>query len=186
VSSDTRNEEDSSNAGIKKCATYPRFDTVEGGLVVPNCPSGMSRSKSASSMELNKNEMELNLNGISSKGRISRSESNSLVPFQKEISARGMSQFTSCDSGSVPPSNTSPKESRSEINNNHENQKESSTACQRFYRAMYTYDSTDDGEVAFREGDEVEVIQRSENGWWLLRTSETVGWGPSNFLQSPA
>jgi len=185
VSSDTRNEEDSSNAGIKKCATYPRLDTIEGGLVVPNPSSGMSRSKSASSLKLDKNEMELSLNGISSTGRISRSESNSPVPFQKEISAGGMSQFTSCDSGSVPPLNTSPRDSRSEINNNDENQKES-TACQRFYRAMYTYESTDDGEVAFREGDEVEVIQRSENGWWLLRTSENVGWGPSNFLQSLA
>jgi len=51
---------------------------------------------------------------------------------------------------------------------------------------MYTYNSQDDGEVAFREGDEVEVIQRSENGWWLVRTSEELGWGPSNFLQSLA
>jgi len=136
-------------------------------------------------MELDKNQMGLSLNDISSTARISRSESNSPVPRQREISASGMSQFTSCDSSSVPPLNTSPRESRTEINSNDGNQKES-TACQRFYRAMYTYDSTDDGEVAFREGDEVEVIQRSENGWWLVRTSEKVGWGPSNFLQSLA
>ena len=184
-SSDTRNEEASTNVGIKKCATYPQFDTIEGGLVVWNPSSGMSRSKSASSMELDKNQMGLSLNDISSTARISRSESNSPVPLQREISASGMSQFTSCDSSSVPPLNTSPRESRTEINSNDGNQKES-TACQRFYRAMYTYDSADDGEVAFREGDEVEVIQRSENGWWLVRTSEKVGWGPSNFLQSLA
>ena len=90
-----------------------------------------------------------------------------------------MSQFTSCDCGSVPPLNTSPRE----INNNDENQKES-TAYQLFYRAMYSYESAGDGEVALREGDEVGVIQRSENGSWLVRTSEKVGWGPSNYLQS--
>ena len=60
-------------------------------------------------------------------------------------------------------------------------------------KTLLTKDSTErctrinhegDGEVTFREGDEVEVIQRSENGWWLVRTSEELGWGPSNYLQS--
>lgn len=183
MSPDALNEEDSTNAGIKKCATYPRFDTIEGGPVLWNPSPGMFRSKSPSSMEHDKNEMELSLNDVSSTSRISRSERNSPVPFQRKISASGMSQFTSCDSGSVAPFNTSPRESNSEINNN-ENDQNESTACQRFYRAMYSYDSAGDGEVAFREGDEVEVIQRSENGWWLVRTSEKVGWGPSNFLES--
>jgi len=182
VSPDALNEEDSTNAGIKKCATYPRFDTIEGGPVLWNPSPGMLRSKSPSSMEHDKNEMGLSLNDISSTSRISRSERNSPVPFQRKISASGMSQFTSCDSGSVAPLNTSPRESNSEINN--ESDQNESTACQRFYRAMYSYDSAGDGEVAFREGDEVEVIQRSENGWWLVRTSEKVGWGPSNFLES--
>ena len=75
--------------------------------------------------------------------------------------------------------------SRSENDFHYENQ-EKNTSYPRFYRAIYTYNSQDDGEVAFREGDEVEVIQRSENGWWLVRTSEELGWGPSNFLQSLA
>ena len=79
-----------------------------------------------------KNEMGLSLNDISSTSRISRSERNSPVPFQRKISASGMSQFTSCDSGSVAPFNTSPRESNSEINNN-ENDQNESTACQRFY-----------------------------------------------------
>ena len=143
VSSDTFNVEHSTNGNIKKCATFPRFDTNEGGLEMWNLSPGMPRSISASSME----------------------------------------QCTSCDCGSVPPLNTSPRASNSEFNNNNENQKEN-TAYQRFYRAMYPYESAGDGEVAFREGDEVEVIQRSENGWWLVRTSGKVGWGPSNFLQS--
>ena len=173
VLSDELNEEHSTNGGIKKCPTYPRFDSIEGGLVMWNPSPGMPRTKSASTMEHFQNEMELSLNGISSTGRRTRSERNSPVP------ASIMSQITSCDCASVPPLNTSPRE----INNNDENQKES-TAYQRFYRAMYSYTSAGDGEVALREGDEVEVIQRSENGWWLVRTSEQVGWGPSNYLQS--
>ena len=144
VSPDAVNVEHSTNANIKKCATYPRFDTIEGGLVMWDPSPGMPRSISASSME----------------------------------------QFTSCDCGSVPSLNTSPRASNSENNNDDENQK-GNTAYQRFYRAMYTYESAGNGEVAFRKGDEVEVIQRSENGWWLVRTrSGKVGWGPSNFLQS--
>ena len=176
VLSDAPNEEHSTSANIKKCATYPRFDTIEGGLVMSNLSPGMPRSTSASSLEHYKNEMELNFNGTSC-------ERNIPVPCQRNISGSRMSQFTSCDCRSVPPLNTSPRASNSEINNNDENQKEN-TAYQRFYRAMYPYESEGDGEVAFREGDEVEVIQRSENGWWFLRTSEKVGWGPSNFLQS--
>ena len=162
MSYNSLNEEHSTDANIKRCATYPRFDTTEGGLVMWN------PSSSASSMEQYKNEMDLSLNGTSS-------ESNIPVPCQ----------FISCDCGSVPPVplNTSPRASNSEINNNDKIQKEN-TAYQRFYRAMYPYESAEDGEVAFREGDEVEVIRRSENGWWLVRTSEELGWGPSNFLQS--
>ena len=51
---------------------------------------------------------------------------------------------------------------------------------------MHTYISQEDGEVSFMEGDEVELIQRGENGWWLVRTSEELGWGPSNYLQALA
>ena len=174
VLSDALNEERSTSANFKKCATYPRFDTTEGGLVMWNPSPGMPRSTSASSMEHYENKMELSLNGTSS-------ERNIPVPCQS--SASRMSQFTSCDCGSVPPLNNSPRTSNLKINNNNESRKEN-TAYQRFYRAMYPYESEVDGEVAFREGDEVEVIQRSDSGWWLVRTSEKVGWGPSNFLQS--
>ena len=52
----------------------------------------------------------------------------------------------------------------------------------RLYRAVYSYVSSEDGEVSFDAGDEVEVIQRSDNGWWLVRTVNELGWGPSNFL----
>lgn len=91
------------------------------------------------------------------------------------------------DSGSVSPFRMSPRGNSLEVENQYqdENQKEN-IANSRLYRAMYTYISQEDGEVTFIEGDEVELIQQSENGWWLVRTSEELGWGPSNFLQSLA
>ena len=177
ASSDTLNEEHSNNGGINKRATYPRFDTIEGGLVIWNPSPGMPRSKSATSLE---HYRELELNEM---GRISRSGGNS-----PQSSASGASQFTGCKCSSQPSLwPISPTESILEIENEpYDDNTKKNTTYQRSYRAMYRYDSQGDGEVTFREGDEVEVIRRSENGWWLVRTSEKVGWGPSNFLQSLA
>jgi len=174
ASSGTLNEE---HGGINKCATYPRFDTIEGGLVMWNPSPGIPRSKSATNLEHYK-EIELN-----EMGRISSSGRNS-----PQSSASRVSQFTGCKCSSQPSLRpTFPTESNLETENEpYDDNTKENTTYQRFYRAMYRYDSQDDGEVTFREGDEVEVIRRSENGWWLVRTSEKVGWGPSNFLQSLA
>ena len=181
VSSDAFTEEHSTN-GIKKCATFPRFDTIEDSLVMGHPSPGMPRSKSATFLEHYESEMELSLNDISSTGRNSPQ-----IPSQKNISASRMSPPPSRDSGSVPLLKTSSREPNSEVENgSHDVNQKGNVAYPRFYRAMYSYNSQDDGEVTFNEGDEVEVIQRSENGWWLVRTSEDVGWGPSNFLQSLA
>ena len=186
--------EEHSTIGIKKYASLPRLDITESGLAMLQPSPGMPRSKSASSMEYYKNEMDSSLNGIYSTGRKSTSGGNSPNPSQRKISSnRGSSQASlrqrRRDSGFASLYNTSPRMSRLDIENDfhHENRKpEKRFAYPRFYKAMYTYNSQDEGEVGFREGDEVEVIQRSENGWWLVRTSEELGWGPSNFLQSLA
>lgn len=53
----------------------------------------------------------------------------------------------------------------------------------RFY-AMGSYKKEEDKEVNLRENAEVEVLEESEGGWWLVRTSShSVGWAPSNFLE---
>ena len=169
--------EEHSTICSKKYASFPRVDTTEGGLASLQHSLGMPRSKSASSMQHYKDEMELTRTKSSS-------GENSPTPSQRKISSNGKSsQACSCqrrrDSGFVSLFNASPRVPRLE-------NQEKNIAYPRFYRAMYAYNSQDDGEVAFREGDQVEVIRRSENGWWLVRTSEELGWGPSNFLQSLA
>ena len=53
----------------------------------------------------------------------------------------------------------------------------------RFY-AMGSYEKEEEQEVNLRENAEVEVLEESEGGWWLVRTSShSVGWAPSNFLE---
>ena len=188
-SSDVFTEEHCTN-GMKKYASLPLLDNIDIGLEMSRPSLAMPRSKPATSLEHHKNEMELSLNGVHSKSKHSSSGGNSPAPPQRKISSnRSSPQACFCqrrrDSGFVSLFKTSPRVSRSENDFHYENQ-EKNTAYPRFYRAIYTYNSQDDGEVAFREGDEVEVIQRSENGWWLVRTSEELGWGPSNFLQSLA
>ena len=182
VSPDVFAEEQSTNV-IKKCATLPRFDNIEANMPMSHPSNGMPRSKSVTSMEHYKNEMELSLNGISSKVTKSSSGRSSPIPSKRKISTNRRSPLAGSppkgrDSGSISPSKMSPRESNSEIEN------EENIANSRLYRAIHTYISQDDGEVTLTEGDEVEVIQKSENGWWLVRTSEELGWGPSNFLQS--
>ncbi|XP_020619009.1 SH3 and PX domain-containing protein 2A-like [Orbicella faveolata] len=53
----------------------------------------------------------------------------------------------------------------------------------RFY-ATGSYKKEEDKEVNLRENVEVELLEESEGGWWLVRTSShSVGWAPSNFLE---
>ena len=191
VSSDVFTEEHCID-GMKKYASLPLLDSIEGGLGMSRPSLAMPLSNPATSMEHHKSEMEQSLNGVHSKRERSSSGGSNPIPSQRKISSsRRTPQVCCCqkrrDSGFVSLFKTSPRVSRSEIENDfHCKNQEKSIANPRFYRAMYSYNSQEDGEVAFRKGDEVEVIQKSENGWWLVRTSEELGWGPSNFLQSPA
>ena len=133
---------------------------------------------------------------MQSLGRKSSSGRSSPVQSQRKISASRRSPLAgsptrSRDFGSSSPQRLSPRDTHSILENDdyqstgseyhNGDQKDS-----RLYRAMYTYIAQEDGEVSLAEGDEIEVIQRSENGWWLVRTSEELGWAPSNYLQSLA
>ena len=51
------------------------------------------------------------------------------------------------------------------------------------YFAVCTYKASGDGEMTVYEGDEVEVLTKAPNGWWMVCIDADVGWVPSNFLQ---
>lgn len=50
------------------------------------------------------------------------------------------------------------------------------------YFVVCTYVASGDGEMTVYEGDEVEVLSKAPNGWWMVCIDDEVGWVPSNFL----
>lgn len=50
------------------------------------------------------------------------------------------------------------------------------------YFVVCTYVASGDGEMTVYEGDEVEVLSKAPNGWWMVCIDDDVGWVPSNFL----
>lgn len=192
--------EDSSSpkGGVKRCATLPQFDHIQAQIMptTQNSPE-IPRSRSVTSMAQYKKELELSLNGIQSNVRKPSSGRSSPVSTPRKISASNrLSPLASSPSrnrefGAASPQRLSPRDSISTIDdddyqssNSERNNGDQSES--RVYKAIYTYIAQEDGEVSLIEGDDVEVIEMSENGWWLVRTSEELGWGPSNFLQLTA
>lgn len=51
------------------------------------------------------------------------------------------------------------------------------------YIAGKSYSTKKDDEIAVGIGTVVEVLQKSENGWWLIRSNGKVGYIPSMYLQ---
>uniref|UniRef100_A0A3Q3W652 SH3 domain-containing protein n=1 Tax=Mola mola TaxID=94237 RepID=A0A3Q3W652_MOLML len=51
------------------------------------------------------------------------------------------------------------------------------------YTAVKSYKATKDDEITVAMGAVVEVIQKSENGWWLIRYNGKVGYIPSIYLK---
>ncbi|XP_028267813.1 NADPH oxidase organizer 1-like [Parambassis ranga] len=51
------------------------------------------------------------------------------------------------------------------------------------YTAIKNYKATKDDEITVSIGSVVEVMQMSENGWWLIRYKEKVGYIPTMYLQ---
>jgi uncharacterized protein YgiM (DUF1202 family) len=50
------------------------------------------------------------------------------------------------------------------------------------YAAVSDFEDSSDGVVSLREGDVVEVKDKSEVEWWLVRMNGKEGWAPSSYL----
>ncbi|XP_077388794.1 NADPH oxidase organizer 1a [Festucalex cinctus] len=55
-----------------------------------------------------------------------------------------------------------------------------------FYTVTKSYKSTKDDEITVSIGASVEVLQKSENGWWLIRHQGKAGYIPSMYLNPPS
>uniref|UniRef100_A0A672FZU8 NADPH oxidase organizer 1a n=1 Tax=Salarias fasciatus TaxID=181472 RepID=A0A672FZU8_SALFA len=51
------------------------------------------------------------------------------------------------------------------------------------YTAIKSYKATKDDEITVNIGSVVEVLQKSENGWWLIRSNGKVGYIPAMYLK---
>ncbi|KAI8391715.1 P-loop containing nucleoside triphosphate hydrolase protein [Radiomyces spectabilis] len=51
------------------------------------------------------------------------------------------------------------------------------------YKAIYPFQSQEEGEIAFEKDDILEIVEKDENGWWLARKDGREGWVPSNYLE---
>lgn len=50
------------------------------------------------------------------------------------------------------------------------------------YRALYNF-AGQEGEMNLTKGDEVEVKEKDDNGWWMVVKNGAEGWAPSNYLK---
>ena len=180
-----------SPAPIKKCATLPRFEDVTE-------ESGIPRSHSVTSFAQYKKENELAVNGNVSLGLRSPSGRWSPVPAPRKTSTSRRSPLAGSPA-TIQEMKMSSQQSSLEIENENafdfNNSAETPRRISRspspnekaelVFRALYPYISQEDGEITFNVGDVVEVIQRGQNGWWLLKSDKAgMGWGPSNYLES--
>ncbi|XP_057673753.1 NADPH oxidase organizer 1a [Corythoichthys intestinalis] len=55
-----------------------------------------------------------------------------------------------------------------------------------FYTVTKSYKATNDDEITVSIGVSVEVLQKSENGWWLIRHQGKAGYIPSMYLKPPS
>lgn len=180
-----------SPAPIKKCATLPRFQDVTE-------ESGIPRSHSVTSFAQYKKENELAVNGNVSLGLRSPSGRWSPVPAPRKTSTSRRSPLAGSPAtiqemkmASQQSSLEIENENAFDFNNSAETPRRISRSpspnekAELVFRALYPYISQEDGEITFNVGDVVEVIQRGQNGWWLLKSDKAgMGWGPSNYLES--
>lgn len=54
--------------------------------------------------------------------------------------------------------------------------------AKKMYRAIYTF-SGQEGEMSLKKGDEVELIEENDNGWWLVKKDGEEAWAPHNYLE---
>ncbi|KAF8167362.1 myosin-1 [Crassisporium funariophilum] len=50
------------------------------------------------------------------------------------------------------------------------------------YRAKFAFEGQE-GEMSLKKDDVVEVVEKDDNGWWLVQKNGVEGWAPNNYLE---
>jgi len=51
------------------------------------------------------------------------------------------------------------------------------------FKALYSYDATNDTELSFHEGDTIKVLQKDDSGWWYATIGDQQGFVPENYVE---
>ncbi|XP_061088803.1 SH3 and PX domain-containing protein 2A isoform X3 [Conger conger] len=52
------------------------------------------------------------------------------------------------------------------------------------YAVVASYEKQENSEISLQAGELVDVIEKSESGWWFVSTAEEQGWVPATYLDS--
>ncbi|MEQ2287508.1 hypothetical protein AMECASPLE_013362 [Ameca splendens] len=52
------------------------------------------------------------------------------------------------------------------------------------YMVVANYEKQEPAEISLQAGELVDVIEKSESGWWFVSTAEEQGWVPATYLNS--
>ncbi|XP_056135955.1 SH3 and PX domain-containing protein 2A [Lampris incognitus] len=52
------------------------------------------------------------------------------------------------------------------------------------YVVVANYERQENSEISLKAGETVDVIEKSESGWWFVSTAEEQGWVPATYLES--
>uniref|UniRef100_A0A9J7ZI44 SH3 and PX domain-containing protein 2A n=1 Tax=Cyprinus carpio carpio TaxID=630221 RepID=A0A9J7ZI44_CYPCA len=52
------------------------------------------------------------------------------------------------------------------------------------YMVVANYERQENSEISLKAGEMVDVIEKSESGWWFVSTAEEQGWVPATYLDS--
>lgn len=50
------------------------------------------------------------------------------------------------------------------------------------YKAKFAFEGQE-GEMSLKKDELVELVEKDDNGWWLVRKGAAEGWAPSNYLE---
>ncbi|KAG1754947.1 P-loop containing nucleoside triphosphate hydrolase protein [Suillus paluster] len=50
------------------------------------------------------------------------------------------------------------------------------------YKAKFAFEGQE-GEISLKKDDTVELVEKDDNGWWLVRKDGQQGWAPNNYLE---
>ncbi|RCN37660.1 SH3 domain protein, partial [Ancylostoma caninum] len=50
-------------------------------------------------------------------------------------------------------------------------------------KALYDYDAQDTDELSFSAGDEIELMQKHDSGWWQGKIGDKIALFPANYVQ---